>query len=75
MPPAALPYFESSQLKETFEQRAVNQTTTIFDVFRQKGVQYVCIEPWIRGDKGVLDKAKKMINHYGGIHIMRLYQQ
>ena len=66
MPPAALPYFESSQLKETFEQRAVNQTTTIFDVFRRKGVRYVCIEPWIRGDKGVLDKAKKVIHHHDG---------
>jgi predicted AlkP superfamily pyrophosphatase or phosphodiesterase len=62
MPAAALPYFESSQLKETFEPGAVNELLTIFDVFRAKGVEYVCVEPWLRGDKGVLDKTKDRIN-------------
>lgn len=62
MPSAAIPYFESSQLKETFEPGAVNELPTIFDVFRSRGAEYVCIEPWIHGDKGVLSKAKKTIN-------------
>lgn len=63
MPSAAIPYFESSQLKETFEPGAVNELPTIFDVFRSKGAEYVCIEPWIRGDKGVLSEVKKKTKH------------
>jgi len=62
MPSVALPYFESSQLKETFESGAVNELPTLFDVFRSKGIEYVCLEPWIRGDKGVITQAKKKIN-------------
>lgn len=63
IPASAMPYFGTSQSKETFEKGAVGNVTTLFDVFRGTGVQYIYIEPWIRGDKGVLDKAKKMINH------------
>ena len=63
IPSTAMPYFETSQSKETVEKGAVGNVTTLFDVFRGMGVQYILIEPWIRGDKGVLNKAKKMINH------------
>jgi len=62
IPSAAMPYFETSQSKETVEKGAVGNVTTLFDVFRGMGVQYILIEPWIWGDKGVLDKAKNMIN-------------
>jgi len=63
MPSSAIPYFESSQLKETFESGATNKLPTVFDVFRAKGATYTYIEPWIGGDKGVLSKAKKKISH------------
>ena len=63
IPSTAVPYFETSQSKETVEKGAVGNVTTLFDVFRGMGVQYILIEPWIRGDRGVLNKAKKMINH------------
>ncbi len=62
VPPAAMPYFETSQSKETAQKEAVGNVRTLFDVFRDTDIQYRLIEPWIRGDKGVLDKAKKMIN-------------
>ena len=62
IPSTAMPYFETSQSKETVEKDAVDNVTTLFDVFREKGARYVLIEPWIRGDKGVLNKTKKMIN-------------
>jgi len=66
MPYAAIPYFESTQLKETFENGSVNNITTMFDVFRKENIPYVCIEPWVRGDRGVLGKAKEMIGKLGG---------
>ena len=62
IPSTAMPYFETSQSKETVEKGAVGNVATLFDVFRGMGVQYVLIEPWVWGDKGVLNKAKKMIN-------------
>jgi predicted AlkP superfamily pyrophosphatase or phosphodiesterase len=61
MPPKAIPYFESTQLEETYEKGSLGTITTIFDVFRKKGVPYVWIEPWIRGDKEVFNKTKKII--------------
>lgn len=63
IPSTAMPYFETTQSKETVEKGAVGNVTTLFDVFREKGARYVLIEPWIWGDKGVLNKAKKMMNH------------
>lgn len=63
MPSDAIPYFESTQPSETFEEGSLGEITTIFDVFRKKGIPYVCIEPWIRGDKEVVSKAIKMIKH------------
>jgi predicted AlkP superfamily pyrophosphatase or phosphodiesterase len=65
MPPETISYFESTQLKETFESCSLNETATIFDVFRKKAISYVFIEPWIRGDKEVFSKAKKMIRKKG----------
>lgn len=61
MPPEAIPYFKSTQLKETFEEGSLGTITTLFDVFRKKGIPYVWIEPWIRGDKEVFSKTKKII--------------
>ena len=65
IPSEAIPYFESTQPRETIEAGSLGATTTIFDVFRKKGIPYVWIEPWIRGDKEVFDKAKKMIRKNG----------
>ena len=65
IPPEAIPYFESTQMKETFNEAAFNDIITIFDVFRKHNIPYVCIEPWIRGDKEVFRKAKKMIRKNG----------
>jgi predicted AlkP superfamily pyrophosphatase or phosphodiesterase len=65
IPSEALPYFESTQIKETHEEGSLEGITTIFDVFRKKDIPYVCIEPWIRGDKGVFSKAKKIIRKKG----------
>jgi len=62
IPSTAMPYFETSQSKETVEKGAVDNVTTVFEVFRERGVRYILIEPWIWGDKGVLNKAKKMMN-------------
>ena len=62
IPSNAMPYFQTSQSKETVERGAFGNVTTLFDVFRRKEVQCIFIEPGIWGDKGVLRKAKKMIN-------------
>jgi predicted AlkP superfamily pyrophosphatase or phosphodiesterase len=61
MPPQAIPYFKTTQLKETVEEGSLGEIPTIFDVFRKKGIPYHCFEPWIRGDKEVFNKAQKMI--------------
>jgi len=64
IPSTAMPYFETSQSKETVEKGSLGNLTTLFDAFRGIGVQYVLIEPWIGGDKGVLKEAKKMIEFH-----------
>jgi len=61
IPAAAMTYFEPSQPKKITEPEAVGNIRTIFDVFREKKVQFVFIEPWIWGDWGVLHRAKKLI--------------
>jgi len=61
IPAKATNFFEASQFKEITEPGAVGKIQTIFDVFRKRGVRYVFIEPWIRGDAGVLRKLKKLI--------------
>ena len=63
IPADATTFVQASQFKDITEHGAVGKIQTVFDVFREKGVRYVFIEPWIRGDVGVLRKVKKLINH------------
>jgi predicted AlkP superfamily pyrophosphatase or phosphodiesterase len=61
IPAEATKFFQASQHKEITEPGAVGELKTIYDVFRENGVRYVFIEPWISGDAGVLRKVKKLI--------------
>ena len=62
IPAEATDFVQASQFKDITEHGAVGKIQTVFDVFRERGVRYVFIEPWIRGDAGVLRKVKKLIN-------------
>jgi hypothetical protein len=74
IPPAAMKYFQPSQHKDITEPGAVGEIKTVFDVFRENGVQYFFTEPWIRGDAGVLRKAKKLLKqeHYFDFWYLKL---
>ena len=61
IPAEATNFVQASQIKDITEHGAVGKIQTVFDVFRERGVRYVFIEPWIRGDAGVLRKVKKLI--------------
>jgi len=61
IPAAAMHYFETSLPKEIIEDRAINGLRTLFDILREEGVEFVFVEPWVSGDRGVLNKAKKLI--------------
>jgi len=63
IPAGAIAYFQRSQRKEIFEPEAVGNIRTIFDAFREKGVPFVFIEPYVWGDWRVLHKAKKLAEH------------
>lgn len=61
IPATAMAYFQQSQRIEITKPGAVGNTQTIFDVFRNEGIRFVFIEPWILGDWGVSYKAKNLI--------------
>jgi len=63
IPGSAMAYFQRSQPKKITEPKAVGNIGTVFDVFRKEKVPFVFIEPWIWGDRRVLSKAKKLIEH------------
>lgn len=63
IPAEAINFVQPSQIKKISEPGAAGKIQTVFDVFREKGIQYAFIEPWIRGDAGVLLKVKKLIKN------------
>ena len=62
IPANATPFFESSQTRETAEAKALGNVVTLFDVLRRLGIRFTINEPWILGDRGVFNKARRKIN-------------